>query len=91
MQQEMLHRTMPELRFHSSLGRFTETVPEPKENPMIKTFIDAFKRRMDNNRQYRRLISEIESLNARDLQELRADPSEMKRQAWISVYGQARA
>lgn len=57
----------------------------------MKNLFTALKRRIENDRQYRRLIEEIESLNARDLQELRADPIEMRRQAWISVYGQARA
>ena len=55
----------------------------------MKKLIAVFKERLAQRRQYGRLIAEIESLNARDLQELRADPIEMRRQAWISVYGEA--
>ena len=54
---------------------------------MIKTFITALRERLAKDREYRRLVAEIESLNARDLQELRADPIEMRRQAWNDVYG----
>lgn len=58
---------------------------------MIKSFINGIRERLAQRRHYNRLIAEIETLNARDLQELRADPIEMRRQAWISVYGEARA
>ncbi len=58
---------------------------------MFYNLIAAFKERLAQRRHYARLIAEIESLNARDLQELRADPIEMRRQAWISVYGESRA
>ena len=58
---------------------------------MIKNLIAAWNQRLANRRTYNRLIAEIEQLNTRDLQELRADPLEMRRQAWISVYGNARA
>ena len=58
---------------------------------MIKNIIAAWTVWLENRRTYGRLIAEIESLNARDLQELRADPMEMRREAWISVYGKARA
>ena len=57
----------------------------------MTNLINLFKERLAQRRQYARLIAEIESLNARDLQELRADPIEMRRQAWISVYGETRA
>lgn len=58
---------------------------------MIERFFAAWKLKLANRRSYRRLIAEIETLNARDLQELRADPGEMRREAWISVYGRERA
>ncbi len=57
----------------------------------MTNLINLFKERLAQRRHYARLIAEIESLNARDLQELRADPLEMRRQAWISVYGETRA
>lgn len=57
---------------------------------MIKEMIAAWNARLANRREYRRLIAEIETLNARDLQDLRADPNEMRREAWISIYGQTR-
>jgi hypothetical protein len=60
-----------------------------KENPVIKTLIASLMERWAKRREYQRLIAEIESLNSRDLQELRADPLEMRRQAWLSVYGRA--
>lgn len=58
---------------------------------MIKNLIAAWNERTAKSRQYRRLIAEIETLNVRDLQELRADPTEMRREAWVSVYGRSRA
>lgn len=58
---------------------------------MIKNITTAIRQRLAQRRHYARLIAEIEQLNARDLQELRADPIEMRRHAWISVYGQAQA
>ena len=54
---------------------------------MIKTFISAFQARLEKRRRYSRLIAEIESLNARELQELRADPVQMRHDAWQSIYG----
>jgi hypothetical protein len=54
---------------------------------MIRTLIATFQARLEKRRRYMRLIAEIEALNARDLQELRADPTEMRRQAWHSIYG----
>ncbi|MCW6509015.1 hypothetical protein [Lichenifustis flavocetrariae] len=54
---------------------------------MIKTLISTFQARLVKRREYLRLIAEIESLNARDLQELRADPAQMRQDAWHSVYG----
>lgn len=54
---------------------------------MIKTFIATFQARLAKRRRYLRLIAEIESLNARELQELRADPVQMRQDAWQSVYG----
>lgn len=57
---------------------------------MFNRLIAAWKQKIENDRHYRRLIAEIESLNARDLQELRADPLELRRQAWNTVYGEAR-
>lgn len=56
---------------------------------MIKTLLSTLKTRAAKRRQYMRLIAEIESLNTRDLQELRADPSEMRYEAWTSVYGRS--
>ena len=87
----MLQRTKPFIRFRASLGRFTDTVSQLKENPMFKNLIAAWSLRMANRRTYNRLIAEIEQLNARDLADLRADPIEMRRHAWMSVYGQSRA
>jgi hypothetical protein len=54
---------------------------------MIKTFFAALQARLEKRRRYLRLIAEIEALNARDLQELRADPTDMRRAAWQSIYG----
>lgn len=54
---------------------------------MIKTFISAFQARLEKRRRYLRLIAEIESLNARELQELRADPVQMRHEAYQSIYG----
>ena len=54
---------------------------------MIKSMISALQHRLEQRRRYLRLIAEIESLNARDLQELRADPIQMRRDAWHSIYG----
>ena len=54
---------------------------------MIKTYIEALQQRFAKRREYQRLIAEIETLNDRDLQDLRADPAEMRRHAWVSVYG----
>ena len=54
---------------------------------MIKSMISAVQQRLEKRRRYLRLIAEIEALNARDLQELRADPIEMRRDAWRSIYG----
>lgn len=58
---------------------------------MIERLIVAWKEKLADRRNYRRLIAEIETLNARELQELRADPGELRRQAWISVYGREKA
>ena len=54
---------------------------------MIKTFVTALQARLEKRRRYLRLVAEIESLNARELQELRADPMQMRHDAWQSVYG----
>lgn len=54
---------------------------------MIKTFITTFQARLEKRRRYLRLIAEIEALNARELQELRADPIQMRHDAWRSIYG----
>ena len=54
---------------------------------MIKSFLSTIQQRLEKRRRYLRLVAEIESLNARELQELRADPSQMRAEAWQSVYG----
>ena len=54
---------------------------------MIKSIMSALQQRLEKRRRYLRLIAEIESLNARDLQELRADPTQMRHEAWQSIYG----
>lgn len=54
---------------------------------MIKTFIANVQARLEKRRRYLRLIAEIETLNARDFQELHADPIQMRQDAWHSIYG----
>jgi hypothetical protein len=54
---------------------------------MIKSFITAMQQRLEKRRRYLRLIAEIEALNAHDLQDLRADPLQMRQDAWHSIYG----
>jgi hypothetical protein len=54
---------------------------------MIKSVLSALQQRLEKRRRYLRLIAEIEALNARDLQELRADPMQMRQDAWHSIYG----
>ena len=54
---------------------------------MIKSIVSAWQERIEKRRRYLRLIAEIETLNSRDLQELRADPLQMRQDAWHSVYG----
>lgn len=54
---------------------------------MMKSIVTAWQQRLEKRRRYLRLIAEIEALNARDLQELRADPIQMRQDAWRSIYG----
>ncbi|MDX7951907.1 hypothetical protein P7D22_12075 [Lichenihabitans sp. Uapishka_5] len=54
---------------------------------MIKNIVSTVQARLEKRRRYLRLIAEIESLNAREIQELRADPSQMRQDAWMSIYG----
>ena len=54
---------------------------------MIKNLLATWRERLEKRRRYRRVIAEIETLNARDLQELRADPTQMRQDAWKSIYG----
>jgi hypothetical protein len=70
-----------------SLGRFTTSVYDLRRTQMMKSIFSAWQHRLEKRRRYLRLIAEIESLNARDLQELRADPLQMRQDAWRSIYG----
>ena len=56
---------------------------------MIKSLISTFRKQIDDRRRYNRALAEIESLTQRDLADLRADPIEMARHAYASIYGKA--
>ena len=54
---------------------------------MIKAIVANLQRQLADRRRYRRAIAEIDSMTPRDFADLRADPIEMYRHAWIEVYG----
>jgi hypothetical protein len=54
---------------------------------MFKTLIANFQKQLADRRRYNRAIAEIEALTQRDLADMRGDPIEMRRQAYIAVYG----
>ncbi len=56
---------------------------------MIKSLIAAVQKQLADRRRYLSLVAEIESLTPHDLADLRADPVEMRRAAYINVYGRA--
>ncbi len=58
---------------------------------MIKSLIAAVQKQLADRRRYMRLVAEIDSLTPTDLADLRADPIEMRRAAYIDVYGQSAA
>jgi hypothetical protein len=54
---------------------------------MINNLFAYAQDRIAKRRRYNRLASEIASLSARDLADLRADRSEMLRHAYRNIYG----
>ncbi len=86
MRQCLLRCTNPNVSF-AATREVHHIGHRPEENHMIKTLLSAFQARLEKRRRYLSLIAEIESLNARDLRELRADPTEMRQEAWQSIYG----
>ena len=54
---------------------------------MISSLIATIRKRLEDRRRYNRAIAEIESLNLRDLSDMRADPVEMARAAYANIYG----
>ncbi len=58
---------------------------------MIKSVINSLRKQIEDRRRYQRAVAEIETLTQRDLAYLRADPVEMARHAYVSIYGKAAA
>ena len=58
---------------------------------MIKSLIATVQKQIADRRRYMRAVAEIDALSSRDLSDLRADPSEMRRQAYEEIYGRATA
>lgn len=54
---------------------------------MLKAIVANFQRQLADRRRYLRAVAEIDTLSARDLADLRADPAEMRRHAWQEIYG----
>lgn len=58
---------------------------------MIKSLIATVQKQIADRRRYMRAVAEIDALSSRDLSDLRADPTEMRRQAYAEIYGRATA
>lgn len=56
---------------------------------MIKSLITSVRKHMDDRRRYAQVIAEIESLTQRELADMRADPTEMARTAYVNIFGKA--
>ena len=58
---------------------------------MLKTLVSTVQKQISNRRRYLQAVAEIDTLTNRDLADLRADPHEMRRLAWLQVYGDSHA
>ena len=58
---------------------------------MIKSLIASVQKQIADRRRYMRAVAEIDALSSRDLSDLRADATDMRRQAYAEIYGRASA
>lgn len=58
---------------------------------MIKSLIANVQKHIADRRRYLAVIAEIESLSAAEIADLRVDPLEMRRQAYLDIYGRRAA
>jgi hypothetical protein len=58
-----------------------------RRKTMFDTLLSKAQSRLDKRRRYNRVISEIMSLSDRDIADLRADRSQMLRDARQEIYG----
>ncbi len=56
---------------------------------MIKSLIATMQKQIADRRRYLAAVAEIDALSALDLADMRADPLEMRRLAYLEVYGHA--
>jgi uncharacterized protein (UPF0216 family) len=55
---------------------------------MIKSLIANVNKHLADRRRYLAAVAEIDSLSAAEIADLRVDPLELRRQAYLDVYGQ---
>ena len=56
---------------------------------MIKSLIATMQKQFADRRRYLDMVAEIDALTPSDLADLRADPIEMRRVAYLDVYGRS--
>src|SRR5438309_10804399 len=78
-------------RISARLGRVHRPAQNRRKNLMSNQWISRLRKRLDDNRRYRRAMAEISALTTRDLVDMRGSREEMHRHIYEEIYGRETA